>query len=125
MKLSTPSPNRAADLSYGPGVWIPARCRPDALMTRIDKTARVVCCVALVFAAQFLAEAQNNFSDAEADGVKAFLRDNFRQTNACMVIGLADQSGNRIFSAGKLDNGTDRDVNGDTLFEIGSVTKTF
>ena len=54
-----------------------------------------------------------------------FLRDNFRQTNACMVIGLADQSGNQVFRAGKLDNGTDREVDGDTLFEIGSVTKTF
>jgi len=63
-----------------------------------------------------LAAAQNNFTDAEADGIKAFLHDNFRQTNACMVIGLADQRGNRIFSAGKLDNGTDRDVNGDTVF---------
>lgn len=30
-----------------------------------------------------------------------------------------------IFSCGKLDNGTDQDVNGDTLFEIGSITKTF
>src|SRR5437667_5482642 len=42
-----------------------------------------------------------------------------------MVIGLADQRGNRVFGAGKLDNGTDRDVNGDTVFFIGSVSKTF
>jgi len=78
-----------------------------------------------LFAAQFPAAAQNSFSDSEADGIRAFLRDNFRQTNACMVIGLADQRGDRIFSAGKLDNGTDRDVNGDTVFFIGSVSKTF
>ena len=42
-----------------------------------------------------------------------------------MVIGLVDQRGNRIFSAGKLDNGTTAEVNGDTIFEIGSITKTF
>src|SRR5437667_9762649 len=42
-----------------------------------------------------------------------------------MVIGLADQRGNRVFGAGKLDNGTDRDVDGDTVFFIGSVSKTF
>jgi len=78
-----------------------------------------------LFASQLPAAAQNHFVDAEADGIKAFLRENFRQTNACMVIGLADQRGNRIFSAGKLDNGTDRDVNGDTVFFIGSVSKTF
>jgi CubicO group peptidase (beta-lactamase class C family) len=78
-----------------------------------------------LFAAQFAAAAQNSFSDAEADGIKAFLHDNFRQTNACMVIALADQSGNRVVGAGKLDNGTDREVNGDTVFFIGSVSKTF
>jgi serine-type D-Ala-D-Ala carboxypeptidase/endopeptidase len=78
-----------------------------------------------VIGTQFRAAAQNSFTDAEADGIKAFLHDNFRQTNACMVIGLADQRGNRIFSAGKLDNGTDRGVNGDTVFFIGSVSKTF
>jgi len=89
------------------------------------RTARFVCYAALLFAAPFPAAAQNSFSEAEADGIRAFLHDNFRQTNACMVIGWADQRGNRILSAGKLDNGTDRDVNGDTLFFIGSVSKTF
>src|SRR5258708_20979037 len=91
----------------------------------ITKTVRFVCYVAPLFAAQFPAAAQNSFTDAEADGIKAFLHDNFRQTNACMVIGLADQRGNRIFSAGKIGNGTDRGVNGDTVFFIGSVSKTF
>src|ERR1051326_630051 len=97
----------------------------DRLKRSTDRTARFVYYAALVFAAQFPAAAQNSFTDAEADGIKAFLHDNFRQTNACMVIGLADRRGNRIFSAGKLDNGTDRDVNGDTVFFIGSVSKTF
>jgi len=91
----------------------------------ITRTARFVCYVVLLFAAPFQAEAQNSFTDAEAEGIKAFLHDNFRQTNACMVIALADQRGNRVFPAGKLDNGTDRDVNGDTVFFIGSVSKTF
>ena len=79
----------------------------------------------LLLAAQFLAAAQNSFTDSEADGLKAFLRDNFRQTNACMVIGLADEHGRRIFSAGRLDNSSDRKVNCDTVFFIGSVSKTF
>lgn len=86
---------------------------------------RFVCCAALLFVVQFPAGTQNIFTDAEGDGIRAFLHDNFRQTNACMVIGLADQSGNRVFHAGKLDNGTDHDVNGDTVFFIGSVSKTF
>jgi CubicO group peptidase (beta-lactamase class C family) len=41
------------------------------------------------------------------------------------VIGLVDDHGSRIISAGILDNGTDQGVNGDTVFEIGSITKTF
>jgi len=40
-------------------------------------------------------------------------------------IGLVDERGSRVFAAGKLDNGTDQEVNGDTVFEIGSMTKTF
>src|SRR5213594_1881267 len=91
----------------------------------IVATRRFISFVTLLLAAQFLAAGQNSFTDSEADGIKAFLRDNFRQTNACMVIGLADERGNRIFSAGKLDNGTDRAVDGDTVFSIGSVSKTF
>src|SRR3989441_6689773 len=87
--------------------------------------SRLFCVLGVLFVVQLTASAQNNFTDAEADGIKAFLHDNFRQTNACMVIGLADQRGNRIFSAGKLDNGTDRAVDGGTVFFIGSVSKTF
>ncbi len=42
-----------------------------------------------------------------------------------MVVGLVDEHGSRVISCGKLDNGTGGEVNGDTLFEIGSITKTF
>ena len=42
-----------------------------------------------------------------------------------MVVGIVDEHGSRIISCGKLDNGTDQEVNGETLFEIGSITKTF
>ncbi len=45
--------------------------------------------------------------------------------NAGVVVGMVDEHGSRIVSYGKLDNGTEQEVNGDTLFEIGSDTKTF
>ena len=41
------------------------------------------------------------------------------------MVGIVDENGSSIVSCGKMDNGTDQEVNGDTLFEIGSVTKTF
>jgi len=40
-------------------------------------------------------------------------------------VGLGDEHGSQIFSAGNLDNGTDGKPDGDTLFEIASITKTF
>ena len=45
--------------------------------------------------------------------------------NFAIVIGIIDEHGTRIISSGKLDNGTAGKVDGDTLFEIDSVTKTF
>lgn len=89
------------------------------------KWIRSVCLGLLVLASPFPAKAQSGFSEAEADGVRAFLRTTFTNGNAGMVIGILDRRGSSLFSAGKLDNGTDQEVNGDTIFEIGSVTKVF
>src|SRR6476620_12039561 len=63
--------------------------------------------------------------DDYAASLQTFLHDNFDHKNAGMVIGLIDAQGSRLLVAGKLDNGTDKPVDGDTLFEIGSTTKTF
>ena len=42
-----------------------------------------------------------------------------------MGVGIVDEHETRVISYGKLDNGDSPEVNGDTLFEIGSITKTF
>src|SRR6185312_2260513 len=73
----------------------------------------------------FGAVAQNYFTDAESTGIRTFLQNDFHETNSCIVIGLLDANTNRIFTAGILDNGTDRRPDGDTLFFIGSASKTF
>ena len=57
--------------------------------------------------------------------IESFLHANFDHDDVCMVVALVDKDGTRILSAGKMGNGTDRPVDGDTLFEIGSCTKTF
>lgn len=63
-------------------------------------------------------------SDAE---IRVLLRDyiDLDKLGVGLVIGIVDDHGSRIVSYGKMDNGTDRDVDGDTLFEIGSITKVF
>lgn len=60
-----------------------------------------------------------------ADSVKTFLHDNFDGKKDCMVIGLVDELGTQVFAGGSLDNGTTNQVSGDSVFFIGSTTKTF
>jgi CubicO group peptidase (beta-lactamase class C family) len=59
--------------------------------------------------------------------IKTMLRDyiDTDKLGVGLVIGIVDEHGARIVSHGKMDNGTDRDVDGDTVFEIGSITKVF
>jgi CubicO group peptidase (beta-lactamase class C family) len=85
--------------------------------------ASASCFVVFLFAVQFSAAAQDSITDDAA--IKNFLHDSFDGKNAGMVIGLVDERGSRIFGAGRLDNGTSQEVDGDTVFEIGSITKTF
>src|SRR6185369_12740347 len=91
----------------------------------IARASRSIYFAIFLLAAGFPAAAENGFTNAEADAIKAFLQQNFGHTNAGMVIGLLESNGSRIISAGKLDNGSNQEVNGDTVFEIGSITKTF
>lgn len=50
--------------------------------------------------------------------------DDFHQAVG-MVAGIIDAKGRRIVSYGAVEKGDSRPLNGDTLFEIGSVTKVF
>ena len=58
---------------------------------------RLISVALLLFAARWQCVAQNTFTDAETDGVKAFLRDNFNGRKDCMVIGLIDEHGSQVF----------------------------
>lgn len=71
------------------------------------------------------AQAVAGFADEYADAIQQLLDDQFDGSNAGIVIGLVDEQGSRVFSTGGLDNGTDKKIDADTLFEIGSVTKVF
>ncbi len=67
-------------------------------------------------------------ADSDPDApIKTMLRDNVetdRQTVG-LAVGIVDDRGARVICHGALDNGTGRDVDGDTLFAIGSITKVF
>src|SRR3954453_287622 len=69
--------------------------------------------------------AYSEASSFDGAAIQEFLHRNFDDKNSGMVICVIDEHGSQVFGAGKLDNGTDAEVDGDTLFEIGSITKTF
>ena len=56
----------------------------------ISTTIRFACFAMLLWATQFLAAAQNGFTDADVDAIQVFLRANFSNTNVGMVIGLVE-----------------------------------
>ena len=61
------------------------------------------------------------------DEIKAILRDyvDTDKQDAGIAVGIIDENGVRVICHGKLDNKTNKEVDGDTLFEIGSITKVF
>lgn len=63
-------------------------------------------------------------SDAEIRNILIDRIDKQRQSVG-IVVGLIDSTGRRVISYGKFDASNSRDVNGDTVFEVGSVTKVF
>lgn len=80
--------------------------------------------VASFFCHAICAQPASTLTDEE---IKTMLRDSIeidRQTVG-LAVGIVDEHGSRVVCHGKLDNGTDRDVDGDTLFAIASVTKVF
>lgn len=81
----------------------------------------------LVYAGLVLLSCHSSFAIEEgyARSADAFIQDAFRSKKSCMVIGFIDADGAKVLSAGKLDNGTDAKPDGDSLFFIGSVSKTF
>jgi len=79
----------------------------------------------LLAATSAIAAPPDTFTDAEREAIKTFLEKCVAGSKAAIVVGLVDKNGSSVLSAGTLDNGTDRPVDGDTAFFIGSVSKTF
>jgi CubicO group peptidase (beta-lactamase class C family) len=75
-------------------------------------------------AARFLRGSEALPSDSE---IEAILREriDIGKQSVGIVVGLVDEKGPRIIRYGKLSRDSDRKVDGDTVFEIGSATKVF
>jgi serine-type D-Ala-D-Ala carboxypeptidase/endopeptidase len=63
-------------------------------------------------------------SNAEIREILVERIDNLRQSVG-IVVGIIEPPGRRVVAYGKLDSGDPRPLDGDTVFEIGSITKVF
>jgi len=78
---------------------------------------------ALIFQSIPFSAAAEDFTNA----IHAYLQQcvEAEKVNGGIAVGIVDEHGSRIVSCGKLDNGTDQEVNGDTVFAIRSMTVAF
>jgi D-alanyl-D-alanine-carboxypeptidase/D-alanyl-D-alanine-endopeptidase len=86
-------------------------------------TAARAICFTIVFSALSFRASAEDFTNA----IHAFLqrRVEVEKRDVGIVVGIVDEHGSSIVSCGKMGNGTDQEVNGDTLFDIASITKPF
>src|SRR5437868_7977377 len=96
-------------------------CR-EKIMNR--HRTRLVSTILLLLLSQSVVGAQ--VAPADQD-VRAILQDRVEQSkrNVGIVVGLISDKGTRVVSYGKPDVNSPRELDGDTVFEIGSVTKVF
>src|ERR1051325_6895635 len=83
--------------------------------------SRTVCFAVLLAVATHVAA--EDFTNA----VRTLLQDRIEldKKSFGIVVGIVDEQGSRVVSYGKIERGVSPDVNGDTIYEIGSITKTF
>jgi D-alanyl-D-alanine-carboxypeptidase/D-alanyl-D-alanine-endopeptidase len=62
-------------------------------------------------------------TDEIKNGINAIVDTN--KTNAAVVIGIIDPNGTQFYSLGKLSEANNSNVNENTIFAIGSITKVF
>src|SRR6185436_11030022 len=92
------------------------------IFEKVKPLGRIIC-FAMLLSAFSLGASAEEFTHA----LRAFLqqRVEVQKRNVGIVVGIVDEHGSHVVSCGKMDNGTDQEVNGDTLFDIASITKPF
>src|SRR5208282_5123516 len=90
--------------------------------TKNRRIIRIICFALLLCCMPFAAAAED-FTNAIAAQLQHYVH--AQLPHGCMVVGLVDEHGPRVVSCGDLDNGTDRQADGNTLFQIESASYAF
>lgn len=98
--------------------------RSKNMKQTINRTVIVTLLVLLALLPARVTRAQAGLTD---DEIRAILRDRIdvAKKGVGIVVGLVDDKSTRIIGYGKPKKNSDQTVNGDSVFEIGSVTKVF
>src|SRR6266446_9798292 len=90
----------------------------------INRTVILTLLLSLILLPAHVTGAQAGATDGE---IKKILQDRIdvAKKSVGIVVGLVDEKGTRVISYGKPNKTSDQTVNGDSVFEIGSVSKVF
>ena len=105
----------------------------------MQKSALSICLVLLLFTGSFAAisitfsttfaystTTNSSINKEIPPQVKSFILNQIvNKSKAALVVGFVDPNGTRIFSFGNMSKAHNVPVNENTLFDIGSITKTF
>ncbi len=88
------------------------------------KTITFIALYCVLAVAPFSHAAETSLTDSE---IKAILRERIEVAKkaVAIVVGLVDEHGTRVVSYGRFERDNGREVDGNTVFEIGSATKAF
>jgi CubicO group peptidase (beta-lactamase class C family) len=89
---------------------------------KIQKNTRLAC-LTLVLSLVLHPAAAEEFTNAIAAYLQQYVH--AQLPHGCIVVGIVDEHGPRVISCGDLDNGTDAQADGNTLFPIQSASLTF
>lgn len=79
----------------------------------------------LAWSAPACAEAERlaNWTMPDSAAVQALLDERLRENGVGVAVGLIDESGRRVIASGRAGGARERALDGDTIFQIGSLTK--
>ncbi len=125
LRLLFPPPGDRPQSVNGPAHWQKSELVPVRWPRRAVIRALIVAALVLLIAYAVVSSAQGQtMTDTD---IRKILSDRIDKDHQSLgiVVGVIDATGRRVVSYGTFDRDGKRTIDGDTVFEIGSITKVF